>query len=241
MRKEILAFAAVSASFLGASSASAASFFDLGQITVSLTQDLEFKYKIIGQVAFVTSTTTGGTSGGQLEGADSSTSAVDFVEVFPQATLDDYLTFSFFGRVHRLDVDTDEVLDTSVIFAVQRSVIFDENNDPLVVKVEDLNSFGYDETTLVNALGTFDSPEFLNVLGEIGGNADTKGRIAKPQLSDFGETLELVTFMTGPNGDEALAIGTLQFSYSRIIVPEPSGLALVGVAAPLLMGRRRKA
>ena len=100
--------------------------------------------------------------------------------------------------------------------------------------------FTYSESDLVTAFGTFDSPEFLDILGGPNGIeslASAKGQFQIPSLSASGTRLDLIAFIGGPNGDLGVKIGEMGVT----VVPEPSSAALLlgafGMSAIL---RRRR-
>jgi hypothetical protein len=210
-------------------------------------------YQLAGQSAFIQTRTSSSTSGGQLDGA-AGFGFIEFTEVFPPALLTDYLSFSYLGVVdlNGTDLNGDPVLlDRSIVIAYRVGVAEG-------MLIEDLFP-AYTESALVSAFTTvFDSPEFLDMaFSQVGGQPNTSGLMTLadvqcsplicnvPNVVQYGEALDLIAFIGGPNGDEGVRIGRIYSSASRItmVVPEPSTLALFGVGALglLLVGRRRAA
>jgi len=197
-------------------------------------------YELEGQNAYVQQRTNGGTSGGQLLGITSNAGfASGYSEIFPEDNLTDYLTFGYFGVIDthewieiglRADF-LDTVVDTSIVMALQPGVGQGQ-------KVEDFNTPGYDEATLVAAFtGSFDSQEFLDVLNSYGDQGEHFGTIGLPQLGVVGDTLDLIAFIGGPNGDEGVKVGELNTQVER--VPSPGATALFGLAGLTVIRRRR--
>lgn len=202
---------------------------DLVTIDVSLDAPADGIYRLAGQSAFLQTRTDSGTSGGQLDGLTSGASSITFEEAFPPATLADYLGFAYFGIFQTLDI-FDEVVDTSLIVAfVPGSGVGQTIGD----------TFPYTEDELVTAFTTsFDSPEFLDMLSAVPGNAATLGDIAVPPIGRPGTVLDLVAFIGGPDGDIGVKVGTLGVT----VVPEPSSIVLALTAGSLLFvaGKRRR-
>ena len=195
-------------------------------------------FQLAGQSAYVQQRTNGGTSGGQLDGITTGGFSIGYVEVFPEAILTDYLTFGYFGVVNTFAVNGDPeeplagIVDTSIVMALQPGVGEGQT-------VQNFNTPGYDEATLVAALtGSFDSPEFFAVLGSYGDQSEHFGTIGLPQESIVGDTLDLIAFIGGPNGDEGVKIGEINTSIERE-VPSPGATALLGLAGIAAFRRRR--
>jgi hypothetical protein len=213
-------------------------------------------YQLAGQSAFIQTRANSGTSGGQLDGA-TGTGFIQFTEVFPPALLGDYLTFSYIGVVELqgTDVNGDPILlDQSIVIAFRPGTI------AAGTRIEDLFP-SYTESALVTAFTTqFDSPEFLDMaFTQVGGQPDTSGLIHTltsdchnqntvacdtPITQQAGEYLDLIAFIGGTNGDEGVAIGTLDFSVTRVfnLVPEPAPMAMfaVGVVGLAIAGCVRR-
>ncbi len=196
------------------------------------------QYRLGGQSAFIQSRTSSGTSGGQLDGA-AGFGDIHFIEAFPPALLSEYQTYSYLGIVglDGTDANGDPILlDQSLVIAFQPGVAEG-------LRVEDLFP-AYTESGLVAAFTTqFDSPEFLDMaFGLVGGQPSTSGRMSVNETDcsfqftcpgatqiQSGETLDLIAFVGGPNGDQGVVIGTLAFGMTRSLnlpVPEPTPLAL---------------
>lgn len=185
-------------------------------------------YELTGQSAFIQFRSDSMTSGNALDGITTGSSTVSFTELFPPASFSDYLTFAYFGRVNTYDVDNN-LVDTSLVIAFQPGYGVGE-------MVE--NYFSYTEADLVAAMATNDSPEFLSMLNsQIPSQPLVQGDIAVPPIGQPGQTLNLVAFIGGVNGDQGVAIGTLDMT----VTPEPASLALLATAGVLLCQRRRAA
>jgi len=204
--------------------------------------DNEFQYyQLEGQSAYLQSRTNSGTSGGQLDGITSNSGfGIYYAEIFPEANITDYLTFGYFGiidthefiEIGRADF-LDQIVDTSMIMALQPGV-------GIGAKVEDFNTNGYDEATLVAALtGSFDSTEFLDLLDDWGSFPSRQGAIGLPQVPVAGETLDLIAFIGGANGDEGVKVGELNTTITRRDIPTPGATALLGLAGIAALRRRR--
>ncbi len=201
---------------------------DYVTINVGLDSLATGKYHLRGQSAFLQTRTSSGTSGGQLDGVESGGATIQFNEAFPPPTLSDYLGFAYFGILETLD-DSDAVIDTSLIVA------FDSGSG---VGQAISDTFPYNEATLVNALTTsFDSAEFLDMLGLVPSNATTLGDIAVPPIGRPGTVLNLVAFTGGLNGDLGVTVGTLGMS----VVPEPATCLLLILAVSGWCLRRGRA
>lgn len=214
-------------------------FADDITIDVTLEQPDGNVYQLAGQSAFIQYRTFSGTTGGQLDGVDSFASpwSFTFTEAFPEPTLSDYLTFAYFGIIHRLTIDQyvgDEVgtLDTSLIVAFQPGVA-----DGLTIN-DIFLGLGYTEADLVAAMtGSFDSTEFFALMSEIDNSGSAQGAFGIPPLAQVGDTLDLIAFIGGANGDQGVKVGELQVS----VVPEPASIALIGLGSLALLRRRRAA
>jgi hypothetical protein len=195
-------------------------------------------FELAGQSAYLQQRTSSSTTGGQLDGLSTGGFAIGYAEVFPEANLTDYLTFGYFGVVNTYASNGDEeepligIVDTSIVFAMQPGVGEGQTVDQFTIN-------NYDEATLVAAFtGSFDSPEFLDVLGTHGNFSELFGTIGLPQESIVGDTLDLIAFIGGPNGDEGVKIGELNTSIERI-VPAPGAAALFTLAGLVGISRRR--
>jgi len=181
-------------------------------------------YRLIGQSAMILTTSSGMSTGGQLDGVTSPGATIQYTEVFPPPTLNDYHDFGYFGRLETLD-GSGNVADVSLVMAFRPG-------SGVGQLIGDVFS-GQDEATLVAAFDTFDSPEFLNMLGLVSNEPRTLGTVAVPPIGRPGDTLDLVAFTVGPNGDVGAKVGSLTFS----VVPAP---ATLGVLALGLLGCRRR-
>lgn len=212
-------------------------------------------YQLAGQSAFVQTRTSGSTSGGQLDGA-TGFGDIPFIEVFPPTLLSDYVSFSYIGVVdlHGTDSNGDPVvLDRSVVIAFQ----------PLVaegLRIDQLFPVMYSEATLVSQFTTlFDSPEFLDMaFNQVGGQANTSGTLGVnvtdchntfvcdgPTQLQFADTLDLIAFIGGVNGDEGVLIGTIESGLTRQLnvpstVPLPAAAWLFGSGLLGLAGFARR-
>lgn len=211
-------------------------------------------YQLAGQSAFIQTRTSSSTSGGQLDGA-AGMGDIQFLEVFPPPLLTDYISFSYLGIVDLLGTDSNGdpvTLDRSIVIAYQPGVAEG-------LRIEDL--FPYTEATLVSQFTTqFDSAEFLDMaFNQVGGQANTSGLIYVGQTDchntffcdalteiQFGETLDLIAFVGGVNGDEGVVIGTLDFAMvqrlnvSPSTVPVPAAAWLFGSGLLGLIGAARR-
>jgi hypothetical protein len=202
-------------------------------------------YQLAGQSAYIQTRTSSSTSGGQLDGAVG-LGTIDYTEVFPPTLLTDYLTYSYIGvaDLHGTDINGDPVvLDRSIVIAFQ----------PLVaegLRIDQLFPVAYSEATLVSQFTTQnDSPGFLDMaFNQVGGEANTSGNLSVlytdchntfvcdgPTQIQFGDTLDLIAFIGGVNGDEGVVIGRIDSGGTRALnvgpVPEPEtwAMLLVGV------------
>lgn len=202
-------------------------FYDCGIETAP--GEVEY-YRFIGQSAYFSQRTSSFTTGGQLDGIDCRNDEfaqfdIAFFEVFPEASLTDYLTFGYFGVVETVtafdtdfdgNVDFEEVTDQSFVMATRGQIGVD-------AKVEDFLP-GYDEETLVTALTTtFDSPEFFDALSQISGHPDLAGDVYLWQVNAgiannvrVGEQMSLIAFQGGENGDEGYLLGYLTTAITNI-------------------------
>lgn len=220
-------------------------------------------YQLSGQSAYMQSRTNSGTSGGQLDGAEGF-GQINFSEIFPPASANDYLTYSYIGVVNLWGVDTNGdpmVMDQSIVIGfVDEHFAIGKTIGDLFPAANEGN--GYTEATLVSQFTTvFDSPEFFDMaFGQVSGGMSTNAAIGVFEtdchFSNFcdpstqlqvGQLLHLVAFNGGPNGDQGVRIGTLETSVVRFNnlapVPEPetwamllAGLGLVGFAARRRLG-----
>ncbi len=206
-------------------------------------------YQLAGQSAYIQTRASGGTSGGQLDGA-TGFGQIDFTEVFPPALLTDYQTYSYIGVVDLQGSDSNGdpvVLDRSIVIAFQSGVAEG-------LRIDQLFPVAYTEATLVTQFTTLaDSTEFLDLaFNQVGGQTNTSGNLSVlytdchntfvcdgPTQIQFGDTLDLVAFIGGTNGDEGVVIGRIDSGLTRQLnvgpVPEPetyammlAGLGLVG-------------
>lgn len=200
-------------------------------IDVSLDSPADGSYQLVGQSAFVQTRTGGSTSGGQLDGLTSGGTSISFTEVFPPPALADYLGFAYFGIFQTLSI-FDEVIDTSLVVAFLPGSGVGQTID---------NYFPYTEDELVAAFtGSFDSPEFLDMLSLVPDNSATLGDITVPPIGRSGSLLDLVAFIGGPDGNIGVKVGTLAVT----VVPEPSSVLLAtiaGVSAFFVLRRTRRA
>lgn len=202
---------------------------DFIPLTNSFGDPVEGYYLTTGQSAFIQSRTSSGTSGGAMDGISSSNTQIQFFEVFPPPTLEDYLTFSYFGIVESYD-ENGLLFDRSLIAAFQPGTA-----EGLLAD----GYFGYTESDLVTAFANFDSPEFFNVLSLFSGAPfETSGTIALPDTGRPGDTLDLIAFTGGPNGDLGVRVGSLSMQVTQVI-PEPTSLIL-SLAGTLTLLRRRR-
>lgn len=198
---------------------------DVVTINVSLDGPADGTYQLSGQSAFIQTRTDSGTSGGQLDGVQSGGTAISFTELFPPASLADYLGFAYFGIMQTRDI-FDDVIDSSLIIAYAAGSGVGQTVG---------DTFPYTEAELVSALtGSFDSPEFFDMLDKVPTNASTLGEITIPPIGRPGTELDLVAFIGGPDGDLGVKVGTLGVT----VVPEPSTIGLSLIAGMVLLGVR---
>lgn len=197
-------------------------------ILVDLNSPPEGYRELTGQSAFMQFYIDGFSTGGQLDGVTTGVTGIGFTETFSPPPLENYVAFSYFGRINTYD-DLGAPIDTSFIMALQPGV-------GVGSKVEDY--FSYTESDLVGAFDDYDSPEFLTILLGPGGISDvsaSKGEFSIPPLSINGTTLDLIAFIGGPDGDVGVKVGEISVS----VVPEPSAVMLVGAVGMLALLRRR--
>lgn len=198
---------------------------DIISIGVTLASPPEGSYQLTGQSAMLKTTPDSLSSGGQLDDVASPGTVISYEEVFPPATLDDYKFFGYYGRILTKD-SADAVTDTSIIMAFRQG-------EGVGHRISDY--FSYSESTLVTAFGSFDSPEFLDLIGGVSGNPLTRGIIEVLPIGRPGESLDLVAFTGGVDGDLGVSVGSLTYS----VVPAPAS-ALFLLAGGAVFGRRRR-
>jgi len=211
-------------------------------------------YQLTGQSAYIQTRASSGTSGGQLNDA-TGFGQIDYTEIFPPALLTDYQTYSYIGVVdlHGTDSNGDPVvLDRSIVIAFQPSVAEG-------LRIDQLFLVSYTEAMLVSQFTTQnDSPEFLDMaFYHVGGLTNTSGNLSvlytdchntfscDPQTQiQFGDTLDLIAFIGGANGDEGVVIGTIDSGLTRSLnvgpVPEPETYAMMLAGLGLLGWRLRR-
>lgn len=197
-------------------------------IGVSLDSPLDGNYELTGQSAFMQFYAGGMSTGGQLDGIMSGSTGLGFTEVFSPPPLEDYVAWSYFGRINTYD-SGNALVDRSFVIALQ-------GGTGVGLKVEDL--FAYTESELVTAFDTYDSPEFLDIL--VGGNGIdsvviSKGAFTIAPLGAAGSKLDLIAFIGGPGGDVGVKVGEM----SVAVVPEPGPAGLLGILGAILLLRRR--
>ncbi|QOJ00788.1 MAG: hypothetical protein HRU70_09900 [Phycisphaeraceae bacterium] len=250
-RRSVVLAACVAAS-IGFAAAPAAASDDHVAITVTLPfpggfgPDDGVTYRLAGQSAFYSTRTNGVTTGGQLDGLSSSGSPhlIEYTEVFPEASLADYLRYGYFGVLETVvdDGTGERVIDRSFVIA-GRFGAFDG------LAIDSILPF-FQESELVDALvNGFDTPEFFDALSAALGNADLLGDmtlLSRPDLNGpvdtvrAGEMLGLYALIGGVPGEEdrAVLIGDLSASVLRV-VPSPGALALASLAGFVATRRRR--
>lgn len=209
---------------IAAASFTATAAADLVTLGINLDGSGDNTLRLTGQSAAFFNIGSGTSSGGQLDGVQSGGTVITYTEVFPPPDLTGYHTFGYFGRVETIDAD-ENVLDTSFIMAFQPG-------NGVGARISDY--FIHTEATLVAALAGFDTPEFFDILNNAPGNPLTIGAIAVPPIGQTGETLDLVAFIGGPDGDIGVKVG----EYTCTVVPAPASVAVLvfGLLAP----RRRR-
>lgn len=201
---------------------------DTVTINVDLDEPADGTYRLVGQSAFIQTRTDSITSGGQLDFIESGSHSITFDELFPPASLSDYLGFAYFGILETIDI-FDEVTGQFLVIAYLPGHGVGE-------AVTD--TFPYDAITLVNAFTSeFDSPEFLDMLGLVPSNSTTLGDIAVPPIGRPGTTLDLVAFFAGEAGPVGFKVGTLDV----VVVPEPSSAMLMASAGVIAIALGRRA
>lgn len=239
---------------LGAGLAPAAGTFDRVTIAGSLSfpdgsdSDGPSYFRLAGQSAYYNTRTGGFTTGGQLDGfttfdSENGPFEAQYIEVFPEVNLTDYLQFGYFGVLETVTFDAalgETVTDRSLVVAGRFGVLDGQTIDQIFPFMS--------ENELVDALvNGFDSPEFFAALSSVSGNPNLLGDIHLTQREQGGvieivrqgESIGLYALLGGVNGDEAVDIGYLATAVLREI-PTPSSFALA-VLAGLVAGRRRRA
>jgi hypothetical protein len=213
-------------------------------------------YQLAGQSALIQTRASSGTSGGQLDGARGFGS-IEFTEVFPPAQLSEYQTYSYIGVVELHGTNSggdDVILDRSIVIGFRTNIAVGQ-------KIENLfpGSPNYDEATLVNQFTTqSDSSSFLDMaFNRVGGQPNTSGRMSVnftdchntfvcdgPTQVQSEETLDLIAFIGGENGDEGVWIGSLGMGMTRQLnvgpVPEPETYAMLLAGLGLIGWRLRR-
>lgn len=238
-----------------ATPAANASPIDIVTITGSLAfpeladgeNDGSVYYRLTGQSAYYNTRTGSFATGNQLDGLTSYDAEVEdfqiiYTEFFPETNLTDYLQFGYFGVVETVS-DTgngETILASTLIVAGHFSEVEGQTIDAILPF--------FSVSGLVNALiGGFDTDEFFDALFSAVGNPALMGDITLYQFDGgqavdvlrYGQGLGLFAFIGGDNGDEAVAIGSLETSVLRI-VPTPSTIALGAVACFISASRRRR-
>lgn len=185
-------------------------------------------YQLSGQSAFLQYFTSGLSTGGQLDNITSGSFGIGFTEVFSPPPLEDYVAYSYFGRILTFDAN-DNLVDTSFIMALQPGT-------GIGSRVGDY--FSYTESDLVSAFATFDSAEFLDILVGVDGIDSvptSKGGFTIQPLGLPGTTLDLIAFIGGLDGEEGVKVGSMSVE----VVPEPHGAVLLGLLGVIALFRRR--
>jgi hypothetical protein len=203
-------------------------------------------HRLTGQSAYFNTRTGSLTTGNQLDGitsfdSENSVFEISYNEVFPEASLTDYLHFGYFGVVETVGYDEhgdEEILDVSFVIASPFGIFPDTD-----FRVENIFP-GIDEASLVHALtNSFDSPLFFDVLFSAVGSDDFRGLIGLGRVDSEGAVEEIrngdVMMLLAFNRDDDLAseIGFLETFILR--VPAPGVLAL-GALAGITAARRRR-
>ena len=200
-----------------------------GLITVNWNLDApaEGNYELIGQTSFFWTFSTGGlVTTNLLEGVGSGAGGVSFDDFFPPAHISEYANFGYFGRIITRDA-SGGVIDVSFIGAFAQGEGVGQEVDKYFA--------GHSESVLVNALDSFDSPEFFDTLFTAENDPRTHGAIKVTPIGRPGDTLDLVAFIGGEFGDIGVKIGTLTME----VVPAPGAAALLAIAGVAGTRRRR--
>jgi hypothetical protein len=200
------------------------------------TGDPDTYFQLAGQSAYLQFLSGSSTSGGQLDGVSGpGGGSIVYTEVFPPSNLTDYQTFAYFGLVETRSFFDDAVLSTNFVVALLPSFA----PAPGQTFADVFSFLSSTEDEVVTALSTsFDSPEFFAVMTEVANLSGGRGDIALPQLGRPGHTMDLIAFLPGSNGNEAVGIGTLGTSVA--VVPEPATPILAALATLGLLRRRRQ-
>ncbi len=224
---------------LGAESAKSQDIFT---IEVSLDSSIYFSelnlpvgsyIQLEGQSAFLTYRTSSSTSGGPLNNVSEPGTVIQYEEGFPEPAITDYQTFGYFGIVGSYD-EENNLLNRSFV-----ATFLPGSYDSTLTTTFFTNfdfEYSEDDGVLADAFGTFDSPEFLNLLDNFASYTGVLGDIALPTVPEAGQTMDLVAFIGGVDGYEARKIGEVAVS----VIPEPSTLALLGVFGAVLATRRKR-
>lgn len=203
-------------------------------------------HRLTGQSAYFNTRTGSFTTGNTLDGitsfdSEKSVFEISYDEVFPEASLTDYLNFGYFGVVETVGYDEhgdEEILDVSFVIASPFGSFLDKD-----FRVENIFP-GIDEASLVHALtSSFDSPLFFDILFSAVGSDDFRGLIGLGRLDSQGSLEEIrngdVMMLLAFNRDDDLAreIGFLETFILR--VPAPGVLALGALAGVTVVRRRR--
>jgi len=220
---KLLAIGAVVVSLL----ASGASAHD---VTLTFTLDSPGDggyYKLTGQNAYIQHRTSSGTGGNQGLGVTTPGTVLNYQEVFPEASLADYLTFFYFGTIETYDIN-DQIVDTSLVIGFLAGEGVGTTVPALFPD--------FTEAQLVAALtGSEDSAEYVAFREDVE-NSSLTGAAITTIPGNAGETLYLVAYLTPAGGnDEGAVIGSL----TTVITPEPASLALVAVGGLAMLRRRR--
>lgn len=199
---------------------------DIISVNVELNAEPSTSLELTGQSSLFKTTTDGFSTGGLLDGVTSPGAGIDFEEVFPPPTLDDYQFFGYYGRVLTRN-DAGDITDTSLIMAFRQGEGAGHRIGDYFV--------AYTESQLVAAFADFDSVEFLDLLSGVSGNVLTRGTIEVQPIGRPGETLDLIAFTGGVDGDLGVVAGSLTYS----VVPASGSLSLFLAGCALTARRRR--